>query len=117
VSLNEEPPAERGACRASWPLLTITAILDAVEVRPEHYLEAPCGERGKQLENLDALLVGYDPDCESEGGFLRAFARFLLESYGWNPVLGLVATIRAHSTSDEEAWRSFWRLLHEFRMR
>jgi hypothetical protein len=117
VYVNEELPGASAAParRPSWPLLTITAILDAVEERPEHYLNAPAKERGKQLENLDALLLGYDPDGDAEHGFLGAFSRFVRDRYGWHPHSGLVETIRWHSTSDEEAWVSFWRLLRKFR--
>jgi hypothetical protein len=75
----------------------------------------------QQLWNLEMLLSGYSSALQRHGlpdgdvDFVRDFARWLYDTRDWSASLGPVAAIRDHTSSEEEAWDTFWRLVDEYR--
>ena len=78
-------------------------------------------ERGAQMRDLEALLMGYGHAIEMHGvndpggTFLPSFGRFLRERFGWSESIGPIGAIRTQATTDEEAWGLLWKLIWEFR--
>ena len=97
-------------------------LLEEIEKRPNMFLGWGPDERGKQLESLEAILMGYGHAVARHGidepgrNFLQTFGHFLRERYGWSESLGPISEIRVHATSDEDAWQLMWKLIREFRL-
>jgi hypothetical protein len=105
-------------------VLTVFHLLAAVRKEPASYLDGSPSDRGEQLRSLEALLQGYDlggptqddsANASSES-FLAAFGRFLNDRHGWEETSTPVTAIRRHSSSDADAWESFWREAREFEL-
>jgi hypothetical protein len=96
-------------------------LLDEIEKRPGMYIGWGPDERGKQLESLEAMLMGYSHAVSMHGiddpgkDFFETFIHFLQKRYGWSGELGPIGEIRYHAANDEEAWDMVWKLLREFR--
>lgn len=96
-------------------------LLEDIENRPGLFLGWTPADRGEQLRDLEAVLMGYGHAVDRHGvddpgrNFLQSFGRFLRERYDWTESSGPIASIRAHATSDEEAWQLTWKLIWEFR--
>lgn len=105
-------------------MLTIFHLLAAVRKEPASYLDGSPSDRGEQLRSLEALLQGYelggptedDATNASSESFLVAFGRFLNDRHGWEESSTPVTEIRRHSSSDADAWESFWREAREFEL-
>jgi hypothetical protein len=100
---------------------TVFDLLNDIEKRPNMYIGWGPDERGKQLESLQSMLMGYGHAVHRHGiddpggNSLESFGRFLRERYGWSEELGPIGEIRFRATSDEEAWNMVWKLIREFR--
>lgn len=94
--------------------------LGLIRTRPGLYLGVGPPHFAAMLERLDAWIVGYseairahqvhDPGLERYASFWQ----FLEERVGRNMSEGTIPTIRLLSSTDAEAWDTYWRLLEEF---
>jgi hypothetical protein len=95
--------------------------LDLVQMRPGMYLAASAPDFGAMLERLEMLIAGYQLAVEAHDArdpgvdLYLSFWQFIQRRRGWNMSGGTIATIRLESSSDAEAWETFWNLLGEFR--
>ena len=103
------------------PSKSFFEVMALIEKRPGMYVGYGERERDKQLQGLEMLVAGYDLAVNHHGirdAGLDAFARFpeyLRDRFGWSMSCGPIVAIRNVSTSPEDAWDLFWRLLWEFR--
>jgi len=95
--------------------------LDLIRRRPGLYLGVGPPNHAAMLERLDTWIVGYteavrvhqirDPGIE----LYESFWPFLEKRLGQNMSRGTIPTIRLLSSTDAEAWVTYWRLFDEFR--
>lgn len=96
-------------------------FLEQIQKRPGMHLGEDHDERHKQLLNLSCILYGYEVALSnhqiSEPGvdFTRRFMNYLHDRFGWSRACGPVGAIRLATSTEEEEWETFWRLLAEFR--
>jgi hypothetical protein len=94
-------------------------LLYEVEQRPGMYVGGEASDRVGQLRDLQLLLHGYEialshHELDEQGAhFSRAFGRYLQERFDWSMSQGPIAAV-INETSPEDAWSTFWRLVHEF---
>ena len=100
---------------------SLIARLDLIRRRPGLYLSVGPPNHGAMLERLDTWIVGYteavrvhqirDPGVE----LYSTFWQFLEKRLGRSMSQGTIPTIRLISSSDAEAWVTYWRLFDELR--
>jgi len=100
---------------------TVFDLLAAIEGRPGMYLGDPETGRSRQLDDLEMLLHGYSLALQQHAltgpgrEFLRSFGEYLRELFGWSMSAGPTAAILAATSTDEDAWTYFWKLIGEYR--
>jgi hypothetical protein len=85
------------------------------------YLGGDDENRELQLRNLQLFLFGYESALchhridEPGQDFLRKFGAYLRERFDWSMSTGPIAAVLRETGSPDEAWRTFWRLVWEYR--
>jgi len=101
--------------------MDIFDFLEQIQQRPGMHLGEDREAWLKQLNNLSCILYGYEVALSnhriSEPGvdFTWKFMSYLRDRFGWSTSCGPVGAIRDATSTEEEAWETFWRLLAEFR--
>jgi hypothetical protein len=96
-------------------------LLKDIERRPSMYIGWSDTERGRQMQDLEALLMGYGHAIERHAiddpgrDFMKTFASYLRDTRGWSAAGGPMDAIRRAANNDEEAWELLWKLIAEFR--
>jgi hypothetical protein len=102
-------------------MTTIFDLLKMIEQRPGMFVGGDDGQRELQLRNLEMFLLGYANALhqhridEPGKGFLEKFGAYLRERFDWSASAGPIAAVLSETGSPDEAWRTFWRLVWEYR--
>ena len=99
----------------------VFTLLDEIRRRPTMYVGGDEQDRSGQLASIETLLYGYSLAVELHGiddpgrDFVKAFATYLHDRFGWSTALGPAVAVIDGTAHDSDPLERCWLLIDDFR--